>query len=230
MLFIDSTFAAPADAATQTELDSLASTMRVRLTIVDNTPTECPKQANGCFLSRLELTMPADLPADLASDDFKLYFGSVSPVIEGQSDQFAVRLINGDLHVLEARPGAHLRPGQTYSIALWSQSHFFSAYYPLPNMFLVSGTLAPRVVAATRPVMDPDSGLEVLPFVAPFTDEAHLATQTADDQTRWLTPERAFDLYAQRSANVGAPDVAIIPTPAVIRRLAGSPVDFTAPA
>jgi len=226
-LLIASTSAATAVAATQTELDSLASTMRVRLTIVDNKPSECPKQANGCFLSRLELTMPPDLSADLASGDFKLYFGSVSPVIEGQSDQFAVRLINGDLHVLEPRSGAHLRPGQTYSIAFWSQSHFFSAYYPLPNMFLVSGTLAPRVVAATRPVIDPDSGLEVLSFVAPFTDEAHLATQAADDQTRWLTPERAFDLYAQRSADVAAPDVAIIPTPAVIRTLAGAPIDLT---
>jgi len=226
-LLIASTAASPSPAAPQGELDRLANGMGVRLTILDNKPAECPKKASGCFLSRLDLTIPENLPADLSSGDLKLYFGSVSPVIEADSDEFTVRLINGDLHVLKLKPGVRLEAGKTYSVTLWSQGHFFSAFYPMPNMFLVSGKLAPRVIAATRPTTDPESGLETLPFVAPMTDEARLGTASADDETRWQTPERAFELYAKRAAATSAPEVAIIPTPVSFRRLQGSPVDLT---
>ena len=179
---IASTVASPAFAATQQALDSLAGQMGVRVAILDNHPERCPGQADGCFLSELDLTMPRSIAPDLARGDFKLFFSSVNPVIEADSDAFTVRLVNGDLHVLEPRRGVRLQPGKSYAVKLWSQGHFFSEYYVIPNMFLVSGTLTPRVIAATRPATDPQSGLEILPFVAPMTDEARLATQAPDDQ------------------------------------------------
>jgi hexosaminidase len=219
--------ASPAFGASQEQLNELAERMGVRLQILDNHPPNCPGQANGCFLSELDLAMPESLAPDLASGDFKLYFSSVSPVIEADSDAFAVRLINGDLHVLEPKAGATLQPGKTYPTRLWSQGHFFSAFYPMPNMFLVSGKLAPAVIAATRPTTDPDSKLEVLPFVAPMTDEAKLATQSSDDQTRWQTPERAFALYAKRAVDAAPSDIAIIPTPASFRQIDGPALDLT---
>ena len=219
--------AAPVGPASQAELDDLANGMDVRLTILDNKPANCPGQADGCFLSELDLRMPERLAPDFASGGFKLYFGSVSPVIQADSDLFAVRLINGDLHVLEPKPGARLEAGKMYPIRLWSQGHFFSAYYPMPNMFLVSGKLTPEVIAATRPTTDPDSGLEMLPFVAPMSDEARLAIQSPDDETRWQTPERAFATFAERSTDAAPADIAIIPTPASVRRLDGPPIDLT---
>lgn len=221
-----SALASAAPAASQQQLDAVANHMGVRISILDNRPAKCPGQAGGCFLSELDLTMPAQLPAELASGDLKLFFGSVSPIIQADSDAFTMRLINGDLHVLELRPGVTLKPGQTYRIPLWSQGHFFSEYYVLPNMFLVSGKMS-ATIAATRPTTDPDSGLEVLPFVAPMTDEARLGTQVADDQTRWQTPERAFDVYAARSVPKAAPtDFAIVPQPASARHTPGSPIDL----
>lgn len=226
-LLVASSVGSPTFAASQQELNALASGMGVRLTIIDNKPATCPGQDGGCFLSELDLTMPRQLAPDLASGGFALYFSSVSPVMKADSDAFAVRLINGDLHVLEPRSGVRLQPGRTYRVRLWSQGHFFSAYYPMPNMFLVAGNLAPAVIAATRPATDPDSGLEILPFVAPMTDEARLATQSADDQTRWQTPERAFELYAERSGATAAPEVAIVPTPTLVERRAGAPIDLS---
>lgn len=219
--------ASPSFAATQQDLNALATGMGVRLTILDNKPAHCPGQAGGCFLSKLDLKMPPTLAPDLAKGRFTLYFGSVNPVIEAESDAFTVRLINGDLHVLEPRPGVTLQPGRTYPVRLWSQGHFFSAYYPLPNMFLVSDGLAPAVIAATRPQTDPDSGLEILPFVAPMTDEARLGTQAADDLTRWQTPQRAFAIYAERAAAAEPPSVAIIPTPALVQPQPGRPLDLS---
>src|SRR5438270_4020515 len=146
---IASAAASPAFAASQRALDSLAADMGVQVAILDNHPTHCPEQADGCFVSELQLTMPGSLPPDLASGHFKLFFSSVNPVIEGDSDAFTVRLINGDLHVLEPRPGAMLQAAKRYTVKLWSKGHFFSAYYVIPNMFLVSGNVAPRVIAAT---------------------------------------------------------------------------------
>lgn len=223
-----STFASAAMGQSQADLDALAARMGVQLKVLDNKPRQCPKQASGCFLSELDLTIPANTGPDLATGDFKLFFGSVSPVIQADSDAFTMRLVNGDLHVLEPRAGVKLVGGRTYRIRLWSEGHFFSAYYPLPNMFLVSGNLTPRVIAATRPALDPDSGLEILPFVAPFTDEARLATATPDDRTRWMTPERTFELNAARASVSTAPaEVAIIPQPAFVKRPAGAPLDLS---
>jgi hexosaminidase len=219
--------ASPAAAVSQQQLNDLAAQMGVRLQVLDNHPASCPGQANGCFLSELDLAMPASLAPDLADADFELYFSSVSPVIQADSDAFSVRLINGDLHVLEPKPGVSLAAGKTYPVRLWSQGHFFSAFYPMPNMFLVSGKLAPAVIAATRPTTDPDSKLEVLPFVAPMVDEARLGTQSPDDQTRWQTPERAFALYADRATDAAPADIAIVPTPVEVHRPDGPPMDLS---
>jgi hexosaminidase len=219
--------ASPALAKSQEELNSLASGMGVRLTIVDNKPAGCPGQPNGCFVSELDLRMPGSLAPDLASGNFSLYFSSVNPVIEADSDVFIVRLINGDLHVLEPRPNVHLQRGRDYRIRMWSQGHFFSAFYPMPNMFLVSGNLEPTVIAATRPATDRESGLEVLPFVAQMTEEARLGTASADDQTRWQTPEQSFASFAERAAPHESAEIGITPTPALVRRPAGRPVDLT---
>ena len=216
--------AGPAAAASQGDLDNLARALGVRLEIVSNRPESCPKGAAACFLSNLDLKMPSAMAADLAGGDFKLYFSSVSPLISIDSEEFQLRHVNGDLHILEPRSGAKLRPGRTYRVKVWTQGHFYSAYYPMPNMFLVSGNLQPRIVAATRPTIDRESGLEVLPFVAPMTNERQLATAAAGDQTRWQTAERAFDVYAARAA-ASRPDIVIVPTPASVSRPAGAAVD-----
>src|SRR5688572_22975539 len=212
---------------TQADLDRLAGGMGVRLEILDNRPAKCPGQADGCFLSELRLRMPEALPPGLAAGDFKLYFSSVSPLIAVDSGAFDWKAINGDLNFLQPRGGARLRAGETYRARIWSQGHFFSAYYPMPNMFLVSGGLAPLTVAATRPVIDPETGLELLPFVAPMTNEARLATASADDETRWMSPERSFAEFARRAAAAGAADVVILPTPYRVLRAPGPALDLT---
>lgn len=222
-----SALSSAAHAATQQQLNSLAANMGVRVAILDNHPANCPGQTGGCFLSELDLTMPARIPGDLAAGDLQLFFGSVSPVIQADSDTFSLRLVNGDLHMLTMKDGVTLHPGKTYRVRLWSQGHFFSEYYVLPNMFLVSGKRS-ATIAATRPTTDPDSLLEILPFVAPMTDEARLATQVADDRTRWQTPERAFDLFASRAAPDAAPaGIGIVPQPAVVRHVGGVSLDLS---
>ena len=95
---------------------------------------------------------------------------------------------------------AALRPGAKHEIKLWGVGSNFSKAFGMPNAYLVADGVRARTIAATRPVIDPETGLEILPFVAPMTDETKLATKSDADKTRWLTAERAFDVQAGRSA------------------------------
>src|SRR3546814_12375939 len=76
-------------------------------------------------------------------------------------------------------------------IKLWGVGSNFSKAFGMPNAYLVADGLEPRTIAATRPLIDPETGLETLPFVAPMIDEAKLATKSAANQTRCPTPQRA---------------------------------------
>ncbi|PSJ38608.1 beta-N-acetylhexosaminidase [Sphingomonas deserti] len=212
-------------AVSQDELDRIARDMDLRFTVVDNQPGKCPDGAGGCFLSEIELRLPERLPQRFASEDLPIYFSLVARLQRVDSDLFEADLVNGDLHVLRPKRGARLEGGRTYRIKLWSAGHFYSAYYPMPNFYLAPAGLGARVIAATRPVVDPETGLETLPFVGPMTNEAKLATGSADDATTWRTPERAYALYARNGA-LAKPDVAILPTPATVKRLQGAPLDL----
>src|SRR3546814_12157225 len=107
-----------------------------------------------------------------------------------------------------------LKPGASYTIRLWGVGAYFSKAFAMPNAYLAARGLDARTIAATRPVVDSDTGLETLPFVAPMTDEAKLATQRPPDRPRWLTPSTAFLVQAERRAPV-ARGVVILPTPVV---------------
>jgi hexosaminidase len=212
-------------AVSQSELEALAAGMDVRVAVLDNHATGCPRGQAGCSLSEMRIRMPARLPAELGSADIGIYFSYVSPLLGADSDAFSAELINGDLHVLKPKAGVKLQPGSTYVVRLWGAGHSFSAYYVMPNLYLASGRRA-ATIRSTRPVLDRETKLETLPFVAEMTDEAKLATASADDRTRWLTPERAFAQYAQRGVYAERPDIAILPTPLKASRPGGPPLDL----
>ncbi len=215
--------AAPANATPQSALDQLSSTLGYKWAIVDNRPV-CPAVVPECFLSTITLTVPEKLPQGLPRD-LSLYFSFVSRLPLVESDIFEHQLINGDLQRLKLKPGARLRPGATHVIKLWGAGAQFSKSYVMPNAYLAANRVEPRTIAATRPQIDRDTGLETLPFVAPMTDEARLATKTDSDSTRWLTAERAFDLQASRQA-AAATGVVILPKPVEAVQLDGARVDL----
>ncbi len=214
-----------AETGSQASLDRLADTLGYRLTMVDNGPA-CPAGIEGCFLTTITLTVPETLPADMPAKGLALYFSFVNRLPLVESDIFAHRLINGDVQQLTLKPGATLRPGAKHEIRLWGVGSNFSKAFGMPNAYLVADGLEPRTIAATRPVIDPETGLETLPFVAPMTDEAKLATKSEADKTRWLTAERAFDLQAGRLAPE-ATGAVILPKPAMAVQGKGKPVDLT---
>lgn len=213
-----------AEAPSQTSLDRFADTLGYQLTMVDNGP-ECPAGIDACFLSIITLTLPETLPADLPAKGLSLYFSFVNRLPLVESDIFTHRLVNGDVQQLVLKPGAALRPGAKHEIRLWGVGSNFSKAFGMPNAYLVADGLRPRTIAATRAVIDPGTGLEILPFVAPMTDEAKLATKSDADKTRWLTAERTFDLQAGRLAPE-AKGIVILPKPAKAVQGKGTAVDL----
>lgn len=207
--------AAPAAARPETPaqvaLNTLADTLGYRFAVIDNQP-QCPAGQQGCFLSTITLTLPQALPAGLPQKGLSLYFSFPTQLPMIESDLFDHQLINGDLQRLTLKPGAVLRPGATHVVKLWGTGKFFSKAFPMPNAYLALGGLKARTIAATRAKIDPETGLEILPFVAPMTDETKLATKGGADRTRWLTAERAFTLQAGREAPA-ASGVVILPKP-----------------
>ena len=207
----------------QAEFDALARDIGVRYEITDNSPAVRPAGFEGTFLTTLTFTMPARLPAEV-SDDFAIYFSFVNRLPLVESDTFQNRLINGDLNRLTLKPGAKLEAGKTYVVKLWGAGAQHSTAFIMPNLYIAGKGVEARVLAATRPAIDRDTGLEILPFAAPMTDERKLAVGSPDDKTLWQTPERAFDAFAERGIAT-ATGLAIVPTPASVRWLAGARVD-----
>lgn len=205
----------------QTHLDALGADLGYRYTIVDNRQT-C--DGASCFLSTLTLTLPKD--TDLPGG-WTLYFSYVAPLKTHESDAFDVKLINGDLYAVTPKPGAVLKPGAVHEIKLWAPGHFYSRGFVMPNVYVAAPGLAARTVAASRVVIDPETGLETLPFVAPMTDEAKLATQSPGDKMQWLTPERAYERNAARNIAMTRPGIVILPTPAKVTLQKGAPLDLS---
>ena len=209
--------------ADQTALDSFADHLGYRFTVLSN-HAACPEQPapQVCYSAALDLAMPKTMP----QGDWSLYLGFVEHVLPLASDTFTLTNTNGSFYRLAPKPGM-VRAGQTYRLKLTGQYHFFSPFILMPNAYVAQDGLKPRIISATRPQRDPQSHLEELPFVTPFTDQARLAIQQPDDATVWLTPERLFEQDQQRHVDIPAPEFIILPTPAKAVHVDGPALDLT---
>ena len=209
--------------ADQTALDSFADHLGYRFTVLSN-HAACPEQPapEVCYSAALDLAMPKTMP----QGDWSLYLGFVEHVLPLASDTFTLTNTNGSFYRLAPKPGM-VRAGQTYRLKLTGQYHFFSPFILMPNAYVAQDGLKPRIISATRPQRDPQSHLEELPFVTPFTDQARLAIQQPDDATVWLTPERLFEQDQQRHVDIPAPEFIILPTPAKAVHVDGPALDLT---
>lgn len=212
-----------AHAADQTQVDAFAAHLGYKFSVLTNHTTDnCTPPAN-CFLTEMTLTLPDTVPEGA----WTLYVGLPAKLTGVANDDFDFTHLNGDIYRLTPKPGRTLKAGATYRIRAVGLGHFESPYFVLPNVYVTIDGLKPAVIAATRPVSDPETGEERLPFVTPFTDEAALAHASARDQTQWLTPQKAYALNASRQSATGRPEFGILPTPATIRHLPGKPLDLT---
>jgi hexosaminidase len=218
--------AATAQTSGQAALDSFAKNLGYHFTLLSNKSTDgCPDKPvqQYCFSATLDLAMPKTMP----TGDWSLYFIFADNVLPLESDTFTYSIVNGSLHRLIPKPGM-VKAGTAYRLNFKGPTKFFSPFILLPNVYVAQDGLKPRVIESTKPKYDPQSHLEELPFIAPFTDEAQLATRLPDDTTVWLTPERLFEQNRQRNADVKALEFIILPTPAKAVHLGGPAIALSA--
>jgi hexosaminidase len=208
---------AAADAA---DINAIAENLVVQYRVVTNVPSDKCQQdiADGnCF--EVELTLTAK--EAIAVKGWQVHFSQISPIQSFESDEFVVKHINGDLHLLSLGDNfSGFTQGQEKQIHYRAMFWSLSESDPIPN-YIVSSTTKngqhAEVIKSTVADIDKDTGLETLPFVKPFEDHEQQFKRSAIDKTQWLTPESLY----QRNLSVGNERLltknAIIPTPKLVQ-------------
>jgi hexosaminidase len=199
--------------ATQIDIDKIAETLNVKYKVLTNIPSDkCDINiADGnCFEVELSFTTTQSI----TSKDWHIHFSQIAPIQSFESDEFSVVHINGDLHKISLNDNFKgFTAGETKTLLFRAMFWSLSETDALPNYIVSANNLQPRVIASTKPYTNSETGLEVLPYVVPFTDVEKQFKRTAQDSTQWLD---AASLY-QRNSQLGEQklDVSkvIIPTP-----------------
>ncbi|MFD2165208.1 family 20 glycosylhydrolase [Thalassotalea euphylliae] len=214
--------------AGQADIDLLAAVLDVKYRLVTNEPSvKCDKdKANGaCFEVELSFTAKQDIKVK----DWSIYFSQISPVQSFESDWAQVSHLNGDLHKISLSEGfTGFMAGETKTLLFRANFWSLSETDALPNYIVTGDNLTARVIASTKPMINPETGLEVLPYVEPYTDEVKHFKRDANDKTVWLTAERLYERNA--AVNEHAQDISshIIPTPKQLVETTGKPADISA--
>ena len=206
--------------ATQTDIDNIAKNLQVNYRVITNVVGEqCDQKiANGaCFEVELKLTAKEKISAD----GWDIYFSHIAPIQSFESDDFTVKHLNGDLHHISLKDGftgfeASEEKTLLFRAMFWSLAESDA----MPN-YIVSAQgvsyIKPKIIESTRPYIDKDSGLEILPHVTSFTDVNKHFKRSPDDKTSWLTSEALYQRnlamnVLSNSDNLSVAQ-AIIPTP-----------------
>ncbi|MEW6984015.1 family 20 glycosylhydrolase [Colwelliaceae bacterium 6471] len=203
-------------AATQQDINLIAETLDVTYRLITNIPSkQCDANiADGaCF--EVELSFTANQP--IKSNNWQIVFSQISPIQSYESDEFSVVHLNGDLHQITLKESfTGFNKGETKSLLFRAMFWSLSEYDAIPNYIVNAKGLDAKVIDSTRAKIDPDTGLEILPFVAPYTDKNKQSKRSQNDASQWLTSQDLYD----RNASLGLEklDVSrqIIPTPKYI--------------
>ena len=207
--------------ANQRNIDDIAQHLDIKYRLVSNVPTDrCDAKITDSACFEVELTFTAKKA--IQAKGWSIYFSHISPVQSpvqsSLGDEFSVTHLNGDLHqisLLENFSG--FKAGESKSVIFRANFWMLSETDALPNYLVTATDLDARVIKSTQVIIDKESGLEILSFVVPFTDETNQFKRTSSDKTKWLTSQSLYQRNAEgvASATINKLSVAqtIIPTP-----------------
>ena len=198
---------------TQNDINKIAQNLEVNYRVVTNIPTDkCDsKIADGaCFEVELSFTAKKAI----AAKDWTIHFSQISPIQSFESEDFTVKHLNGDLHVISLQDNySGFSAAETKKLTFRAMFWSLSETDALPNYIVSAPGLDARVIESTVPYIDKDTRLEILPYVEPFTDEKTQFKRTVSDKTQWLTSEKLYQRNSVLVEDKLAVMQAIIPTP-----------------
>ncbi len=208
-----------AETSPQQQLNTLAQKLQVKYNFLSNVETDCPdrngKKVKHCYAAEIHFSLPEGSATYFSDNlDWQINYSQVYPSYASQSEQLNLVHLNGDIHQISAKASfTGFRAGEVKTVKLWVKSSLITESELMPNYWLSSAGLIPAVIAGTQTSFDQDTGLELQPWVVPFTDYTKQIKSAPNDinkyaSTTWLynnEPQITFDTQQLSSA--------IIPTP-----------------
>lgn len=197
---------------TQAALNQLGDTLDVKYRLLTNFPAGCPTtgMVGRCFSAQIDLTSSIDL----MNADWAIYYSQMRPVKDVQSNEFTITQVKGDLHKISPTASFKgFKQGQTHSIDFRGDIWQLSEIDAMPNYYLVSGELTPALIKSTVVTHDPETGIEIRPYVVDYTDADKQYKRSDTDLIKWATPEALFLVNQGIDFEPDAATNSIIPTP-----------------
>lgn len=201
----------------QQTLNTFASSAKLTFTVIDNNNADfCDKEVDGgnCVKSVISITAEEDF----ALTGWEIYFSQVHPVESVDTDLFTMEHTTGDMHVI--RPTAKfkgLKAGETVELPYVARNWYLAESDLFPNYFITADGLQAQVIESTREVVDSETGLLTLPFVAPMNDYEKHIKRTPGDMTPQADSAYLFSANSDLSVDSKAVDSGILPTPKQVK-------------
>lgn len=201
---------------TQASLKQIGETLDIRYRVVTNIPDDnCDQDAadGRCFLAEIVLTSQVDID----SNDWAIYYSQMRPIQSIVGDEFTITRIQGDLHKITPAAGfSGIKKGQTKTIQFRGELWQLSETDAMPNYYIVADGLEPVIIASTQVSVDPETGMEVRPYVSAFTDSDSQYKRRETDKLQWATTEVLYRNNLNTPVDASLAENTILPTPSKV--------------
>ncbi|KGJ91626.1 family 20 glycosylhydrolase [Colwellia psychrerythraea] len=203
----------------QQQLDALAKNLQVKYKFFSNVETDCPdlkgKPVQHCYSAEIILSLP-ELSRSYFTDkqSWQLNYSQVYPSYVSSSEQLNLSHLNGDIHQVSPKANfTGFKAGQTHKVKLWVKSTLITESELMPNYWLAKEGLTAAIVDSTLSQVDKDTGLEIQPWVIPFTNLPKQIKSSPDDINQYASTQWLYDNEPKGSTDNSHVAFAIIPTP-----------------
>ncbi|MDO6445484.1 family 20 glycosylhydrolase [Colwellia sp. 1_MG-2023] len=202
-------------AINQAQLDQMAASLEVKYQVLSNIETDCPdkegKAVKHCFSAYIHFTSPVDLNVN----QWTIQYSQVYPIYAGKSDAFTIALHNGDIHQIKPTSAfTGFKAGEKQSLKIWMAATVLTHSQLMPNYWLSAPQLTPAVIDSTRTKIDPDTQLELTPWIVPYDNIVKQIKANPNDINEYADAAWLFEHNADVAvASTEALASSVIPTP-----------------
>ena len=198
---------------TQAQLQQFGDTLGVSYRVLTNRPDDsCDKAAaeGRCFVAEIDFAPEVELK----SRDWAIYFSQMRPVQAVESKEFSITHIKGDLYrIVPTEAFSGFSKGEKKTLRFRGELWQLSETDAMPNYYIVAGDLSPVVIASTQVQQDPETQMEVRPYVEAYTDMVKQYRRTDADKLAPATPAQLFSNNQHVGEDANLAVNTIIPTP-----------------
>ncbi|MCL1120740.1 carbohydate-binding domain-containing protein [Shewanella seohaensis] len=198
---------------TQAQLQLFGDSLGVSYRVFTNRPDDsCDKAAaeGRCFVAEIDFVPEVELK----SRDWAIYFSQMRPVQAVESEEFSITHIKGDLYrIAPTEAFSGFSKGEKKTLRFRGELWQLSETDAMPNYYIVAGDLSPVVIASTQVKQDPETQMEVRPYVEAYTDMVKQYRRTDADKLAPATPAQLFSNNQHVSEDANLAVNTIIPTP-----------------